>query len=182
MVIDLSANLLSSPASTEATTFRDRPPAPPLVLTDCFGRERSLSEFLKAGPVVLAFYRGHWCPYCRRYLGKLQANIDRIEALGAHVVGVSPEDPATSRRLAAELALTFPVLCDPEGKAIEAYGVRNTFSSVRTLLPHPAVFVIDSDARIAFRSIDRNYKKRTTIRTILREVAAVTGTPLPATD
>lgn len=156
--------------------------APPWRLPDCFGRERTLQEFLKSGPLVLAFYRGHWCPYCRRYLGKLQANVDRIEAMGASLVAVCPEDPATSRRLAAELQLSFPLLCDPEGVTIDAYGVRNTFSSVRTLLPHPAVFVIDPEGVITFKSVDRNYKKRTTIRTILHEVAAVTGNPLPATD
>lgn len=156
--------------------------APDWTLPDCFGRPRSLQEFLKVGPLVLAFYRGHWCPYCRRYLSKLQANAERIEHLGAGLVAISPEDVATSRRLAAELSLSFPVLCDPEGVTIDAYGVRNTFSSVRTLLPHPAVFVIDSAGVITFKSVDRNYKKRTTVRTILHEVAAVTGAVLPATD
>jgi hypothetical protein len=43
-------------------------------------------------------------------------------------------------------------------------------------LPHPAVFILDTDAIVRFRSIDRNYKKRTTLRTILGALDSL-GTP-----
>ena len=38
---------------------------PEFVLPDETGRLVSLSGLLRAGPVVVSFNRGHWCPYCR---------------------------------------------------------------------------------------------------------------------
>jgi peroxiredoxin len=157
---------------------REREKAPLFALKDHLGRMVSLSDAVAGGCAVVIFFRGHWCPYCRRYLSKVQSQFDKIMSLGATLLAISPEDPGTSRRLAGELGLTFPLLSDSEGETIAAYGVRNTFSSVRTLLPHPAAFVIDGTGTITFRSVDRNYKKRTTIRTLLHEVSAVTGRPV----
>lgn len=144
-------------------------------LPDQHGNPFSLKDSVSTGCTLLVFVRGHWCPYCRRYLSKIQHQFSRLTALGAAIVAISPEDPQTSRRLASELGLTFPILSDREGQVIDTYGVRNTFSAVRTLLPHPAVFIIDGTGTITFRSIDRNYKKRTTLRTLLHEISLVTG-------
>ncbi len=67
------------------------------------------------------------------------------------------------------------MLCDSGGKAVEAYGVRNSFTALTTILPHAAVIVIDAEGLIRFKSVDRNYKKRTTMRTILQTVREVQG-------
>jgi len=170
----------STPPIFPSQTFTTRPRerAPDFRLSDHFGNTVSLHDTLATGCGIVVFFRGHWCPYCRRYLTKLQANFSRFTALGASLVAISPEDPRTSQRLAAELQVTFPLLCDPEGRTIDAYQVRNSFSSVRTLLPHPAAFVIDGRGTITFKSVDRNYKKRTTLRTLLHQTSAVTGQPL----
>lgn len=37
---------------------------PDYVVPDATGREVGLSDILEAGPVVVSFYRGAWCPYC----------------------------------------------------------------------------------------------------------------------
>jgi hypothetical protein len=36
---------------------------------------------------------------------------------------------------------------------------------------HPAVFLLDREARIRFQSIDRNHRRRTTMHTIFQAVA-----------
>jgi peroxiredoxin len=140
--------------------------APPFELSGARGDVVRLADLLAHGPAVLVFYRGHWCPYCRRYLGKLQANQARFVAHRASVVAISPEPPATSARLAAELNLTFPLLCDAAGDVMDRYGTRNRLTSARTVMPHPAVFIVDPGGAIRFRSVDRNYKRRTTMHTI----------------
>src|ERR671929_2027267 len=38
---------------------------PPFMLPDQDGNLVSLERLLENGPVVAAFHRGHWCPYCR---------------------------------------------------------------------------------------------------------------------
>src|ERR1700680_546199 len=39
--------------------------APDFTLPNATGGEVSLSSLLKKGPVVLSFYRGEWCPFCK---------------------------------------------------------------------------------------------------------------------
>ncbi|HLL87928.1 MAG TPA: peroxiredoxin family protein [Tepidisphaeraceae bacterium] len=160
-----------------ATTLTQLVSAPDVELPDHAGTLRRLSDRAGVGPTVVVFFRGHWCPYCRRYLTKLQANFARFAECNAAVVGISPEPAVTSRRLVAELGLSFTVLADVECTAIERYGVRNAFLSGSTILPHPAVFIVDDAGQIRFRSIDRNYKKRTTMRTIFAALAEVAGVP-----
>jgi peroxiredoxin len=147
-------------------TLTQFPLAPGFALADHLGGEFRLRGPRAPGPVVLVFIRGHWCPYCRRYLEKLRDHAPRFAAAGAAVVVVSPEPPATSRPLAEQLSFPFPILADTDGRVIDLYGTRNGFRSARALLPHPSVFIIDFDGGIRFRSIDRNFKKRTTMRTI----------------
>ena len=142
------------------------------MLNESHGHPVALGDLLGRGPVVIVFYRGHWCPYCRRYLTKLQANHARFLERGASVIAISPEPPATSAQLAQDLNLAFPLLCDTGGDVMDRYGTRNRMTGARTVMPHPSVFVIDPGGAIRFRSIDRNYKLRTTMHTIFSVLAA----------
>ena len=147
--------------------------APDFTLPDHAGRTFRLDARRGIGPTVIVFYRGHWCPYCRRYLAKLQSHVDALRELGTEVVAISPEPPATSATLARELALTFPLLSDPRGDTIDRYDARNRFTSATTVLPHAAVVIVDAAGFVRFKSIDRNFKKRTTMRTILNAVREI---------
>lgn len=145
-------------------------PAPQFVLPATDGR---LQGIPRDAPTLLVFFRGHWCPYCVRYLRKLQLRLDDFRSRGVELMGISPEPLDTSNAMALELGITFPIASDADGTVIHAYGIRNRFMGFGTLLPHPSVFLIDREGLIRFRAVDRNYKKRTTIRTILGEIDAI---------
>lgn len=151
--------------------------APDFSLSDHLGSTYRLADHLRCGPVLVIFFRGHWCPYCRRYLGKLRDHWPRLQERVTQIVAISPEPPATLRSFARELALPFPLLSDPDGDVIDRYGARNGFRSARAVLPHPSVFLVDAGGFIRHRSIDRNYKKRTTVRTILGWLDEANATP-----
>lgn len=138
------------------------------VLVDHLGVDFRLSDHLGHRPLLIVFFRGHWCPYCRRYLGKLRDHFPRLRERGAELVAISPEPPGTSKALAGELALPFRLLSDPDGVVIDRFGARNGFRAARSVLPHASVFLLDGAGVVRFHSIDRNYKKRTTVRTVLR--------------
>lgn len=159
--------MLSDPTGLEVQRVGD------FLLPDHRGTMFRLSDALRAPPVVVTFFRGHWCPYCRRYLAKLQKHLTLFRQLGATVVAISPEPAGTSAGLARQLGLAFPILSDADGRVIEQFGVRNRFSAAMTLLPHPAVFILDGKGAIRYRSVDRNYKRRTTMRTILNQLQAL---------
>jgi peroxiredoxin len=158
-----------SAAATSTPPLPDLGPAPALELPDEVG---AVQQVPPAGvAMLLVFIRGHWCPYCRRYLGKLQDNIEKLTDAGrVKLIAISPEPAETSASLVRDLSLTIPILADVDGTAISRYGVRNRFMGFGTTMPHPSVFLIDQHGRIRFRSIDRNYKRRTTIRTLLHAI------------
>ena len=161
----VSPAAISTPSAAEVRGLGS--PAPDFELPDHRGAAVRLHDCLAPGGLVLVFFRGHWCPYCRRYLAKLQSHLPRLQAGGARLVAVSPEPPATSAALAAELGLRFPLLSDADGQVINRFGTRNGYMGGGSVLPHPSVFVIDAGGTIRFRSIDKNYKKRTTVRAIV---------------
>ncbi len=149
--------------------------APTVELPDTQGVLRQIPTHGEVS--VLVFARGHWCFYCRRYLGKLQARVDDFSARSAHLTVITPEPTTTSRALAVSLGISFPILADSDGLAIDAYGVRNRFGSCSTLMPHASVFVVDADGVVRLRIVDRNYKKLTPIRSILLAIDHIRYNP-----
>jgi len=152
-------------------------PLPPFLLPDQDGRLVSLEQLLEKGPVVAAFVRGHWCPYCQLNVTAL-AEIDQ-KALPAQIVAISPETQHYSRLLQDEAGATFPFLTDV-GAAYAlslnlAIWIDQKFSSAIAqsgcdvplyngteswILPIPAVFVVGRDGIIAGRHIDPDYRQR----------------------
>src|SRR5258707_6614995 len=64
--------------------------APLFRLRSNTGNFVGLSEALNRGPVVLSFFRGGWCPFCRLELRALAEAHSEIEGLGATLIGLSP--------------------------------------------------------------------------------------------
>lgn len=56
---------------------------PQVTLPNALGKPVSIGERLRQGLVVIAFYRGGWCPYCNMELRALQQVLPDIEAQGA---------------------------------------------------------------------------------------------------
>ncbi len=153
--------------------------APDFVLPDATGGKVALSSLLAKGPVVLAFYRGGWCPYCSLELRTLQARLADITAADAALVAVSPQTPDNSMSTAEKLELAFPVLSDVGNVVARAYGLVFTLpEDLRQVyagfgldipaangdstfeLPVPATYVIGTDGKVAWRFADADYTKR----------------------
>lgn len=119
-------------------------PAPNFTLHDYRGQPWSLHERLEAGPIVLVFYLGYSCPACVHHLLELNADLDRIERLGAQIVAISGDSPdVTRQRFDRYGALGYPVLADP------AHGVARIYGSAPTPddLQH-GTFIIGQDGRV----------------------------------
>lgn len=154
--------------------------APNFRLPNAAGEPVELAQRLAAGPVVLSFYRGEWCPYCNLELRALQAALPRFEAHGASLIAISPQAPDHSLSVAEKNDLSFEVLSDVHQEAIRAFRVqftvpadlqdlhRNVFHndlSTRTAdgswdLPVPATFVIDRAGIIRARYVSADYRTR----------------------
>ena len=49
----------------------------------------SLSDYRGRSPVLLALFRGFYCPFCRRQMGLLAAAADKLKDQGLEVLGVA---------------------------------------------------------------------------------------------
>lgn len=154
------------------------------------GRTITLSEALKKGPVVLIFYRGQWCPICNKHLSTLQDSLQLIYAKGATVVAISPEKPEYLKRTAEKTHASFSLLYDEGYKIANMFDVTFKPDSLTTVmyntvlranlkeantddsqrLPIPATFIIGTDGKILWRHFDPDYKKRSTVQDIVKNL------------
>lgn len=124
--------------------------APAFKLADENGKPVSLSDF-KGKKVVLYFYPKDSTPGCTTEACDFRDNLNRIAKTGAVVLGVSADSAESHRKFKEKQGLNFPLLSDPERKAIEAYGVwrekslygRKFMGIVRS------TFIIDGNGSIA---------------------------------
>jgi peroxiredoxin len=153
--------------------------APDFTLPDPRGRGVSLGTLLEAGPAVVTFYRGGWCPYCNIQLRAYQAILPEMTALGARLVAISPQLPDGSLPTAEANELTFAVLSDAGNKVARTFGLvwslpeelraalRSNNKALPGIngddsweLPVPATYVVARDGRIALAAIDVDYRNR----------------------
>jgi peroxiredoxin len=150
---------------------------PPFDLPDQDGKLVSLDELLARGPVVLAFHRGHWCPYCRTNMIGLAEIQDRVAP--AQIIAISPETRKYTSELRALSGARFPFLTDVgvgyclsinlavfvdqtmaaliEGAGLDVPGYQG---GTPWIIPIPAVFVLDRDGTIVARYVDPDYRRR----------------------
>ncbi|MBX9579037.1 MAG: AhpC/TSA family protein [Gemmataceae bacterium] len=172
---------------------------PDFELPAAAGGSVRLSDRLAAGPVVLVFYRGGWCPYCNLHLNMLQRLLSEFRAAGATLVAVSPQDPDHSLTTAETNGLGFEVLSDPANQVARALGLVFPFSdelrttylgngvdlpafsgSARWELPMPGTFVIAPDGMVAAAWVDEDYRTRAEPAAVLaavRRLPALGATP-----
>src|SRR6185436_9162524 len=86
---------------------------PDFALADAAGRRWTSSELLDCGPLVLALFRGGWCPYCDLTMVALEEARPAIEALGAQAVGIMPEMPDHVATTARQRGIGYRLLSDP---------------------------------------------------------------------
>jgi peroxiredoxin len=152
---------------------------PDFALPDAAGRVVTSDELLDRGPLVLAFFRGGWCPYCDAALRALERVRPAFEELGAVLVGVSPLRGEELRRAAEEKELRFTLLSDPDAGFARLCGVRYEVGGDHVgfyrrhgidlpalhagagwQLPIPATYVVGSDGVVRYAFADPDWTRR----------------------
>ena len=118
--------------------------APEFTLPDETAKDRSLTEFLSAGAIVLYFYPADFTPGCTREACVLRDMHAEIENAGLRVVGISPQSPDSHAKFKAKYHLPFVLLSDEQKTVIKMYGVNGPLGiGVRR-----ATFLIDASRRV----------------------------------
>ncbi|GIV35856.1 MAG: peroxiredoxin [Cyclobacteriaceae bacterium] len=146
---------------------------PDVKLQNAQGEQVSLLRVVNQKPSVLVFYRGGWCPYCNAHLAELQTAEPEIIRTGYQIVAISPDAPENLAKSGSKHRLKYLLLSDSRAEAISAFGLAfqaperylETLQNYsrgenHTLMPVPAVFVVNKKGEILFEYINPNYKTR----------------------
>jgi len=118
--------------------------APEFTLPDETGKDRSLTELLSAGAIVLYFYPADFTPGCTRQACVLRDLHTEIDSAGLRVVGISPQNPQSHAKFNAKYQLPFVLLSDEQKTVIKMYGVNGPLGiGVRR-----ASYLIDASRRV----------------------------------
>lgn len=142
---------------------------PDLRVLDHHGGEVSMAE-LSQGRVVVVFFRGAWCLFCRTQLSELQARLEEFKQAGVEVVAVSNESVDENRALAERLGLGFRLLSDPALEVIDRFGVRHQREGRELPISLPATFLL-ADGRVLWRHVSENYRLRPGPSDLLQQLA-----------
>jgi peroxiredoxin len=151
-------------------------------LPDENGKMISLDKLCKSGPVILNFFRGNFCDFCKLQLKALQRSMNEFNRYHATLVGISPSLVSVQTVTKDSLKLSYSVLSDTGNNVAAKYGLKYSLSdelvsifegfginynenfgetgSEDPSLPIPATFVIDKNKRIVFAFHDSDYTKR----------------------
>lgn len=121
-------------------------PAPDFSLIDSTGERCTLSDYAGSW-LVLYFYPADDTPGCTVEACSLRDARDDITALGAHIVGVSRDNPSQHEAFKQKYSLNFTLLCDPDVTAHKAYGSwgKKMFGQEGVLRK---TFLIDPEGRV----------------------------------
>ena len=95
--------------------------APDFTLTNDAGDEVTLSN-LKDRKVIVYFYPAAMTPGCTKQACDFSDSIDRLQAEGYTVLGISPDKPEKLAKFRERDGLTITLLSDPSKEVLQEWG------------------------------------------------------------
>jgi peroxiredoxin Q/BCP len=105
-----------------------------------------LSDY-RGRKLVLAFYPGDFTAVCTKQFCSYRDQGDKLDGLGADVLGISPQSVESHERFAEEKRLNVPLLADEDKQVARAYGV------LAGPMVRRAIFVIDEQGVVRHRKV-----------------------------
>lgn len=99
-------------------------------------------------------------------MAELRTLVKGDEQLNLYAITV--DTPAESKQFAEKISadgkgnISYPILSDREHRLIDAFGIRDPAYDGQKFegIPHPSVYVIDKDGRVAWNRVEKDYKER----------------------
>ena len=164
--------------------------APEIIGVDQNGLKINSTETLKYNKILLVFYRGNWCPHCKKHLGSLQEHLNEFIEKGVYVMVVTPETVERTKETAEMWHSNFSIIHDANNKIMKDYKVEFEVNKENVpsyygfvsksvaeynvknnnVLPVPATYMIDQNGNISYVQYDPDYKNRSDFSEILKSL------------
>ncbi len=166
------------------TCLRPGETVPDFMFAGASGEQTSLYQWLDAAPVVLNFFRGLWCAYCRTEIEAYNSIRSDLTGLGVRYLAISPHPlPAefvgepgfqmvfdANNTIARSFGLIYG-LTSEEIALFQSWGVDPGGGNCS--LPLPATYLVDRDGSVFFRSVDVDYRARCCPGDLIREIRSL---------
>ena len=151
---------------------------PNFTFTDSNQVTSSLYSLLEKSPVLINFFRGFWCNFCKTELDAYAEIQTALEKSGIHCLHISP-NRIDNDELPAALTTKASVIHDVDNQIAHQFGIVYTLNDqLKTLfsswemsladlhqseqweLPIPASYIIDQNRKAIFCYAEADYTKR----------------------
>jgi peroxiredoxin Q/BCP len=141
-------------------------PAPDFELPGTEEKTYKLSDY-RGRKLVLAFYPGDFTAVCTKQFCSYRDQGEKLEGLGADVLGISPQSVDSHERFAEEKRLNVPLLADEDKEVARAYGV------LAGPMVRRAIFVIDEEGVVRHRKVTLTGLSYESVDDLERAVASI---------
>ena len=161
--------------------------APRIIGVDQNGKNIDSELILKENRILLIFYRGNWCPYCKKHLLELQDRLEEINEKGIVVIVVTPENEEKIIETTTKFKVSYSILHDVNNVIMNNYKVafdvveenipkyfkftkgKVEMYNSENVLPVPATYLIGKKKTIEYVHYDPDYTKRSNFDDILNK-------------
>lgn len=141
-------------------------PAPDFELPGTGDKTYRLADY-HGRKVVIAFYPGDFTAVCTKQFCSYRDQSDKLDDLGADVLGISPQSVESHERFTEEKRLNVPLLADEDKAVARAYGV------VAGPMVRRAIFVVDEQGIVRYRKVTLAGLTYESVDDLQRAVASV---------
>lgn len=159
---------------------------PDFILPNSSNQMTTLNELTQNCNIIVNFYRGNWCPYCKMELMALKKYFAEFKKFNGKIIAIAPENPQQSVQTVEEFDLPFDVLSDTDNKLAKQIGIAYAIpeyllkvyekygldiskhnSSDKFELPLPATYVLDKEGVVRYTFVTPDYTIRANMEDIL---------------
>jgi len=144
---------------------------PAFKLVDQSDGEKSFKDIAGKNGVVIYAYPRDNTPGCTTEANDFQANLDKFEALGLSVVGISKDSVKSHCNFAEKYGLNFSLLSDPDKKLLEplgAWGEKKNYGKVSMGIIR-STFVFDNKGKL--QNAYRNVRAKGHVDRLLKDIS-----------
>jgi len=147
--------------------------APDFTLPDQDRAAVTLSEQLKKGPVVLAFFPAAFSGVCTTEMCTFRDSASDLNKVNATVLGISVDTFFALKAWGDAQSLAFPLLSDFNKDVIRKYGVVNPDMIGLKDISKRAIFVIDSGGVVRHREVLDDARNEPNYATITQTLSSL---------
>jgi peroxiredoxin len=123
-------------------------------------------------PLVIFFFRGTWCPSCRKQMEDIKAQWQNLAAK-AQVIGIIAEDTKKLDEYSRRVSLPYTLLSDPDRKVIIAHNVYRPFGLDGFRIAFPSTLILDANGVVRYCYVGESTFDRPALAEVIQELGKI---------